>query len=259
MFGALRPYLPWLATSLLAIGLILSNDLPQIAALRNNFSDLVVIGSQPFITVLRAPGIWRENTRLRKTLAEMSLKLARAGDSVSENELLRRMLEFKRESRFVLLTGEVIGLNPDAGIRGVLLNIGEADGVTRDCAVITPDGVVGRVYDVGDHSSVVQLLIDPNIGIAGRLQSNGEDGIVHAAGGRMLTFDGIPVTVPVQSSDLVVTSGLGGIFPSGIPVGTTTDIIKDASGWLWEIKVEPAVNFGRLSQLFVIRNLGDGG
>jgi len=257
MLGTLRPYLPWLATSLVAIGIILSSDSPQIDSLRSNFSDLTVIVTQPFARVLHAPRIWRENKYLREMLAEMSLKLANASQSAAENKRLRRMLELRKRSDFQLIAGEVIGLNPDVGIRGLQINIGAMDGVTKNCAVITPEGVVGRINSVGEHSSSVQLLIDPNIGIAGRIRTIDEDGIIHAAGGRKLKLDGIPITVTVPNNDLIMTSGLDSIFPAGIPVGYIKNITKAQSGWLWEIEIEPIVDFGSLRQIFVIRKVED--
>ena len=252
MFGTLKPYLPWLGTSLIALIFILSNDNHQVKALRGNFSDLIVVGTSPFSSVLKAPRLWNENKRLRKRLSEMSIRLADLNSSGAECQRLRRMLGFREKSEYRLIVAEVVGINPDMGVRGMLLNVGQDDGVEINHAVIIPDGVVGRIYRVGKGSSAVQLLLDPNIGIAGRLVGNREDGIVHAAGGRKLKLDGIPVTVEVSMGDSVITSGLGGLFPPGLLIGYTGRVQHSASDWLWEVIIDPAVNFGSLDELFVI-------
>ncbi len=254
MFGSLKPYVPWLITSLLALGLIFSNDTPQVEALRANLSDLVVIMTHPVSAVLKAPRLWDENVYLRERLAEMSLKFARLGSSGEECERLRSMLAFKEKTSYSLIAGDMVGMNPDIGIRGLLLNVGSDDGVKINQAVIVPDGLVGRIYRVGKRSSNVQLLTDKNIGIAGRLLRNQEDGIVHASVGSSLRLDGIPVTAAVSEGDSVVTSGLGGVFPPGLFIGLTDKVERAPNGWLWRIEVEPAVDFGRLAELFVIQN-----
>ncbi|NQT35714.1 rod shape-determining protein MreC [bacterium] len=252
MFGTLKPYLPWLGTSLIALLLILSNDNQQVKALRGNFSDLIVVGTSPFSSVLKAPRLWNENIRLHKRLSEMSIMLADLSSSGEECQRLRRMLDLREKSEYRLIVAEVVGINPDMGVRGMLLNVGRDDGVKINHTVIIPDGVVGRIYRVGKSSSAVQLLLDPNIGIAGRLVSNREDGIVHAAGGRKLKLDGIPITVKVSMGDSVITSGLGGLFPPGLLIGYTSRVQHSASDWLWEVIIDPAVNFGSLDELFVI-------
>jgi len=253
MFGVLKSYLSWLITSLLALGLILSNENMQVNTMRDNFSDLLVIVARPVSNLIRAPRLWGENARLRKQLAELSIKVADISDSAVETERLRHMLDFRERSAYELVATEVIGMNPDFGIRGILVDAGSEDGVEINQAVITPDGVVGRVYRAGKRSSAVQLLLDPNSGVAARLGRSREVGIVHAAGGRRLRLDGVPVTAAVGTGDSVITSGLGGVFPPGLLIGVTRSVNHRAVDWLWQIELQPAVDFGHLYELFVVR------
>ncbi len=252
MFGTIRPYVPWLATSLLALGLTFSSRNPQVKTIRKNLNDLIIIGTQPISSLLKAPRLWEENARLNRLLTEMSIELGKLCDSGSECIRLRNMLDFKERASYRLVAADVVGMNPDLSVRSVAINVGVEDGVEINQAVIVPEGVVGRVFRVGRWSSAVQLLIDPNIGVAGRLVSNSEDGIVHAAGKRRLALSGIPVTAFVDVGDSVITSGLGGIFPSGLLIGCTINAHHSPGEWLWEIDVEPAVDFGRLGELFVV-------
>ncbi len=253
MFGAFRPYIPWLATTALALGLIFSNRNPQIETLRGRLTDLVVVCTKPVSSALEAPRLWIENRRIRKLLTEMSLELARLGESSAETQRLRQLLEFSEHSGFELIAAEVVGMNPDMGVRGILIDRGRGDGVEVNQAAIVPEGLVGRIYRVGDGSAAVQLIIDHNIGVAGRLMRSRENGIIHYAGGNRLSLDGLPVTASIEAGDTVVTSGLGGIFPAGVFIGVITNVSPAPDGWLLDVEVAPGVDYGRLEELFVVR------
>ncbi|MCF7809883.1 rod shape-determining protein MreC [bacterium] len=252
MLDPLKPYVPWLAAILLALGLIFSNDNTQVNAIRAGISDCIVVITHPFRTTLQAPRVWDENKYLRKRLAEMSLGLARLGKSGAECERLRRMLDFKQNAKYKLTAGDVIARNPESGLRSLVLNIGYMDSIKVNQAVITPEGLVGRVHRVNKESCVVQLLSDPNIGVAGRLTSNNEDGIVHSVGSSDLRFDGVPATVNVEQGDSLVTSGSGNVFPSNLFIGSVIEVKRASNGWLLDIRVQPAVNYRLLDELFVI-------
>ncbi|MDP8240741.1 MAG: rod shape-determining protein MreC [Candidatus Hatepunaea meridiana] len=253
MFGKIKPYVPWLATSLLAMGFIFSNQSPQINTLRQNLTDLILIGAHPVNSILNAPRVWNENTRMREQLAVMSMKIARLGDSGTEALRLRRMMNFRERSSFKLITAEAIGMNPDPGIRSVLINAGSVDSVRVNDAVIVPTGVVGRIYRVGRRSSAVQLLLDPNLGVAGRIANSYDDGIIHSAGMRKLRLDGIPTSATIEVGDSVITSGLGGVFPQGLLIGYVNKISLNPNRWLLDIAVEPSADLGRLMELFIIQ------
>lgn len=256
MFGALRRYLPWLATSIVALTLIFSNQNPQIESLGAGIIDMVTLGTAPISWLLKAPQVWKENRRLRRMLVDLSQEVAGLGERSAENRRLREMLSFMEQSEYEMLAAEVVGMNPDPGVRGLLVNRGSGDGVTGNMAVIVPEGVVGRVYRTGVSSAAVQLLIDPNLGVAGRLRKGREDGIVHASGGRRLRLDGIPVTADVATGDSVVTSGLGGIFPPNLFIGVTTRVAPAPDGWLLEVEVAPGVDFSRIEELFIVKGVG---
>lgn len=257
MFNALQPYLPWLTTTALSLLLIFSSHNPQIEHLRGRTADLVAAVSFPLSSGMKGVRIWKENRHLRSLLARMSLVIATQKETTRENQRLRSMLEFRKKSNFKLLAGEVIGINPDPGINGLLINIGAKDGVTKNQPVIGIDGVAGRIYRVGTRSSTVQLLTDPNIGIAGIMMKSRENGIVYSASRGDLIMKGVPVTSKIDLGDTIVTSGLGGIFPPGLVIGAAKQIKPAGDGWLWEIIIEPRVDFARLEEVFVIQGSPD--
>lgn len=253
MFSVLRTYTPWFATTVISIILILLNSNPHVDGLRGRIGDLIEFGSRPVTGIMEAVNIWRENERLRALLAEMSLELASLEEDRLENDRLRHMLGFRERSTLEIISSEVIGFSPDIYMRGVIINRGYRNGIQNNQAAVTSEGIVGRVYRVGNHTAVVQTIHDPNFGIAGRILSSRENGIVHATDKRRLRIDGVPVSSEVIIGDSVVTSGLGGIFPQGLGIGVIKSYKPAANGWLWEIELEPCVNTGSLEELFILQ------
>ncbi len=117
---------------------------------------------------------------------------------------------------------------------------------------MTADGLVGKIINVSLSSSVAAILMDRNMGVAARLQNNRVDGIVHWDGGQALRLDHIPITTEVQPGERVITSGIGGIYPEGLFVGTVATV-RDAPDNLFKIiKVRPNVDFARLEEVFIL-------
>ena len=253
MLGRIREYIPYFITTIISFLLILSNNSPQVDLLRGKIADVAAIVAYPVSGLIKIGHLWKNNREMRTQLANRLLQLAQLESSGTENEHLRRMLDFKERIPYELIAAEVIGTSLDPGVRGVLVNCGRKDGVVNNQAVLSPEGIVGRVYLTGERSASVQLIIDPNIGVAGRLLRSRESGIVHSSSQNSLTLDGIPITAAVEIGDTVVTSGMDGVFPPDIPIGTTVRVTPASNGWLWNVEVTPIVEFGRLEQVFLVR------
>lgn len=252
MFGALKRYIPWLMTSVLAGVLILSNDNPQIKAIRSNYTNLLVVTTKPLGSVLQLPQLWRENRQLHLQLARMSLMLAQRVESGNEVERLREMLKLSSQAEYQVIAAEVIALGADPSVRGIIIDRGFDQGVRENLAVIDADGLVGKVYSVGKSSAQVQLLLDPNFGVAGRLLRGQEECIVRPGGGGKLMLKGIPSTSEIVVGDSVITSGLGGVFPPGLFIGLASEVKTSRDDWLLEVKVQPAVDFRKMNEVFVV-------
>ncbi len=252
MLAVIRNYIPWLLTTCISFILIFSNNLPQVEVLRAKISDTVVTLSSPISSLSRYGRLGGENRKLRKQISEVSLLVGELQSSGAECERLQRLLNYREESEFKLVAGVVIGLSPDPGVRGVIVNCGIEDGVEQNFGAISPQGVVGRVYRSGSSSAAVQLLTDQNIGIAGRTLNSRELGMVHAGKNGELKIDGIPVTANVEKGEKIVTAGLDGIFPNGLTIGHVKEIRSLEESWLLEVIVDPSVKFNQLEELFVV-------
>jgi rod shape-determining protein MreC len=153
------------------------------------------------------------------------------------------------------LAARVIAGNPTPGILTVLIDRGAADGVRADMAVISADGVVGRVVDEpASHTARVQLLVGRNAGAAATLERSGAGGLI--AGGEggggdpMLRLDYVSNLVDVQPGERVFTSGQEGIYPPGFQIGA---VVEARPGALFrEITVRPAVDVSRLDVVLVV-------
>ncbi len=251
--NALRQYLLWLVTTTTCFILILSSQKAQGILLRDRLTDIFVATASPISSGLKITKIWRENRELRSQLAKMSMHIASTNQNYDEVLRYRKMLEFKEKSAVFLRSAEVIGLSPSSELKGLIVNVGAEDGVLFNQPVITSDGVVGRIYRVGETSAIVQLLTDPNLGVAGKLMSSGENGILHSAERGVLQFHGIPISVEITIGDTLVTSGLGGAFPKGLYLGIVSDYSPSSNEWLWDIAVVPSVNFLNIVELFIVQ------
>ncbi len=201
-----------------------------------------------------------ENTDLRRQLGEISSRVAQAGELERENRNFRTMLDFKNRSELKLIPAKVIARDPSSWWSSVLVDRGSSDGITRDQPVLTVEGLVGKVIEVMQNNARVLLLVDENCKVSGWLKETGYYGIVQGnilSGGagapcRMLFVDRFAA---LKENDKVLTSGLGGIFPKGILIGTVTAVAPSSDSrkttLYQELYVAPAVDLARIDEVFI--------
>ena len=205
--------------------------------------------------------------RLRTENAELKRELWRMRTLQDENATLRELAEFRQGRRERLLVGEVIARGDASGWwHTVRLNRGRSDGLRPDLAVLTGRGLVGRTTVVSQFTCEVLLITDPTSQVACRAGRAGAFGVL---GGGGVTFSGdpqlamlytapsmevefLPVGASVAKGDDVVTSGLGGVFPEGIPVGKIESVRLDASQLYMNASVVPAADLRALRYVFVM-------
>lgn len=254
MFSLVKRLLPWLLTTALSIVLILSTRDNAYFALQGQTTDLVAVGSYPISMGVKVFALWAENSRLRKELVEYKIDRGLLNEVTRENDRLRSLLDFRLRSNMNLTTAEVVGFTTDQIVRGIIINRGYSSGILTGQAVITPEGLVGRIYRVHENSAIVQMLDDPNLGVAAKLAKGAETGIIHVASNGRLRLQGVPLSAEASIGDSVVTSGEGGVFPSGLMIGTCVKVSPSPEGWLLFVDVEPSIDKRRLEEVFVIRS-----
>jgi len=191
----------------------------------------------------------RENDQL-KVMALQSAATAR------ENDQLRAALERQRQLPWKLKFANVILRDPANWWRTIEIDLGSRDGLTNNLPVLTADGLVGRISSVGLTRSQIVLLTDPNCKASALVENPAHDTGVISAGGpldnslvQLAYLSGGANLKPGQS---VITSGLGGIFPKGIPIGQVVDSRPVEFGLYTEARVKLSANLGALEQVWVL-------
>jgi rod shape-determining protein MreC len=226
---------------------------------------LEVIG--PFQTVISnvsnyVSGFWgkyiglinvrQENEQLRQELMKYKAANIEYREAVATNVRLQKLLELKESLPPPTMTAEIIGKDPSLWFRTLTINRGSSDGVQKGMPVVTVEGVVGQVLTSSPNYSKVLLATDPNSAIDIITQKTRVQGIVKGLGREAFALHYVLKSAVVEKGDYVLTSGLGGVFPKGLMVGTVSDIKKSRRGMFQDIEIEPAVDFSQLEYLIII-------
>jgi rod shape-determining protein MreC len=240
----------------------------QMRGLAVGATDALAVFTTPVQTVVSrinrtAFGLWStyqdwknvraENRRLRDEAQRLRVEALRVSEVDEENRRLRRLLQLKEALPLETISGEVIGREWGGWVRSLTVNRGRTSNIVRLTAVIGPDGLIGRIVDVRAGSSVVQVLTDPASTVGAHVVRTRTPGIVEGEARGTLRFkymarDG----AGMQVGDLVVTSGVGGLFPRGIPIGRVRVIDDRGSALFHYAQITPAVDFARIDEVLLL-------
>jgi rod shape-determining protein MreC len=198
-------------------------------------------------------GVRVENRRLRDEMRRMRVEALWVTEATEENRRLRRLLELRNRLPVATLTGEVIGREWGGWVRSLTVNRGRGDDVKRLTAVISPDGLVGRIVEVRAGASIVQVLTDPSSTVGAHSVRTRTPGIVEGEPRGTIRFkymarDGAGLAV----NDIIVTSGQGGVFPRGVPIGRVRAIDDRGSALFHYALLAPIVDFARVDEVLFV-------
>jgi rod shape-determining protein MreC len=176
-----------------------------------------------------------------------------------ENQRLREMLAFAEtrpsfELRGGQIIARVIGQNATNFLNVAMIDLGSRHGIRVGMPVVNEQGLVGRIYTVTATTSKVLLITDPSSTVNTILQASRLTGIVNGVPGSDPVMGFIPQGTEVGVGEVVLTSGMGGSFPKGIPIGQVVDVRQRDVNVFQEAVVRPTVNFGRLEFVMVVTN-----
>ena len=197
-----------------------------------------------------------ENRALSEEIVYLRGEMRMAHELERDNQMMRDLLGFVQRFPNKLISCEVIGRDSTGWWQTARLDKGALSGVAEDRAVITPKGLIGRTVSVSDRTADVLLLSDPSCKVSVRLTRSGTFGVAAGLGTKpgeqpACRMDYISKTADVAEGDEVVTSGLGGLFPKGLPVGRVAQVALDASGLYQTARIELAADLGKLEYAFV--------
>jgi len=194
----------------------------------------------------------KENKQLKKALGRSMEQLNRFAETELANERLRHLLGFEKEVPRPMIAARVVGKDPSAWSKTVIVDKGSRDGVRQGAPVVIPEGIAGVVVEASARYAKVLLLIDPNSAVDALVQKTRARGIVKGGGGDFCVFDFVLRKHEISVGDTVVSSGLDGVFPKGLRVGRISEIVRLNAGIFQKVSVTPYVDFEILEEVFVI-------
>jgi rod shape-determining protein MreC len=197
-------------------------------------------------------GVYSENKRIRKELADAVTRLQMYREAAVENERLRGLLEISESLPYELVPVKVIARDPSYQYRSVVVTGGKNQGVSIYMPLVGEYGAVGKVMQVMGNMSMVQLLRDPSGRTSAMVSRSRAVGILQSENGRDF-FVRLRSHEDAQAGDTVVTSGLGGIYPKGLTVGFVSKIDDKSNQLFKRAYIDFSVDFGKLEELFVMR------
>ena len=198
-------------------------------------------------------GARQENLQLRQTLEEYRQKEVRYQEAQQALTRLEGLLELKRQVALPVIGARVIAYDPSLWSRCALIDQGKAQGVKNGLPVLAPEGIVGRVVEAYPQYAKVMLIVDLKSGADAMVQRSRVRGILQGKGGNRCSLDFVPKNADVQVGDLVLASGLTGIYPKGLVFGKVTEANKKNPGVFQEIEVTPTVDLSALEEVLVIK------
>lgn len=200
----------------------------------------------------------QENEELAKKNAELENKLIEYNRMKDENTRLREMFDYSQANQnYNYLGCNIVGYSGGNISNGYVIDKGTNDGVKKDMIVITPQGLVGKVTKSESSYSIVQTILNENIAVASMVESTRETtGILQGAtdnkNKNLAVLSNIPIDSEIKEGDIILTSGLGGMYPKEIRIGEVVSVEIDTVGIMKKAVVKPYVDFNKLEGLFVV-------
>lgn len=205
-----------------------------------------------WLNYFRLVDVHHENTQLKNEIHALKMANSRYRELLATQERLEELLQFKQTINRPVLAAQVIGRDPTGWFKSVIIDKGKWEGLRLDMPVVNAFGVVGRVVSVSSNYAKVLLIIDQNSAVDCLVQRSRDRGMLKGLMSEICKLDYVAKSNDITVGDIVVTSGLGGVFPKGLPVGRILDV-KEISGELFkDIKIRTAVDFSKLEEVLVI-------
>lgn len=199
-----------------------------------------------------------QNRHLREDLLLANAKLNRMAAVAEQNERLKELLDTQHSLELHVQLARVIGMDMGAYRHRMMINLGARDGIKSGQPVIDAHGVMGQVVDVLPNSAAVMLVTDPDHALPVVIQRTGLRTVAYGSrNGQQLSLPNIPMAADVHVGDKLLTSGLGGRFPQGFPVGEIRTVETAPSGMFLEAHAEPSADLDRSDEVLVLHDLAE--
>ncbi len=194
----------------------------------------------------------QENDQLRKQLARADEMKNVWVEARMANERLRRLTDLEDSFTDAVVFAEVIAKDPTTWFKTVIINKGRRDGLAKGMPALVPEGIVGQVVEASGHYAKILLIVDRNSAVDALVQRTRVRGILSGASAEQGDLDYVLLKEDVQVGDTIVTSGLDGVFPKGLRIGSVQSVEARPNEMFHTIKVSPFVDFDKLEELLVV-------
>ena len=203
--------------------------------------------------------VYEQNKMLRSEVEQLRQRDVNVNEIMAENTRLTNILNYKNAvKQFDTAVAKIISYDSSNLTNSITINLGAKDGMQKNMPVITPQGLVGTIVAVYEHSAKVQLILDPRSAVGAIIQrpESRVIGIMQGSVGvqTLAKMVNIPRDADVVVGDNVLTSGYGGLYPKGIVIGEVVEVTNEAGGLLKYATVKTAVDFYRIEEVLVIVN-----
>jgi rod shape-determining protein MreC len=193
-----------------------------------------------------------DNARLRRELDRTTREVAALREQAAAARRLEELLGFRDQMAHRAVAARVVSRDPSRWYGTVVVDRGSRDGVTRNAPVVTAQGVVGRVMEVTPAAARVLLVADSRSAVGALVQRTRDLGVVEGRGEWTLHLRYLSRAAQVAPGDVVVTSGLGGVFPRGLVIGRISRVVRREGELLLEAEVEPAAALDRVEEVLIL-------
>lgn len=201
---------------------------------------------------LNLVGVRQENLQLRDEVKGLNTRIVAAAETALANQRLEKLLGMKGTIKAPTLTVSVVGEDLSSWFKTLVIDQGSSSGIVEGMAVVAAGGVVGQIVKVAPTTSRVLLLTDHSSGISATIQRSRARGVVKGKGDGLCSLEFTTREEDVKVGDMVITSGIGGVFLKGIPIGEVTMVKRGEYGIFQTVTIRPLVNLSHLEEALVV-------
>lgn len=194
----------------------------------------------------------RENRKLRDQLNRAYEDSNLWHETELANARLRNLLDFQKNITEQVVAAEVIGKDPSAWFKTVIIDKGKADGLAKGLPVVMPQGIVGQVTEAAKHYSKVMLIIDRNSAVDALVQRTRARGVIKGESTDQCRLEYVLRKRDVRVGDIIVSSGSDGVYPKGLRIGRVSEVIEHDGDIFHEVFITPFVDFEKLEEVLVV-------
>ena len=187
--------------------------------------------------------------------AELTARVAELAEYQATSERLEKLLDLQSTYNLQSTAARIIGQSSDAWSDTVTIDKGSLDGISVNMPVTNSTGVIGQVIEVAPNASTVRLLTDEGSGVSAMIQDTRAQGMVQGQPDGTLRMDYVSVDADVKEGDIIITSGIGGVYPKGLPIGTVASVTKNSNDVYYTIIVSSASRTESNEEVLVITSL----